>query len=84
MPKIEWNWKTITAAVVGVLVLGYVVTRAAGKAAAAVGDAVNPTSSTNVVNSGVTGLGRAITFDPDWSLGGQIYDWIHPDEAPNP
>ncbi|WP_377704938.1 hypothetical protein [Pseudoduganella sp. UC29_71] len=37
----------------------------------------NPFDSGNVINSGVSGIGGAITGNSNWTLGGQIYDWLH-------
>ena len=38
---------------------------------------LNPASSNNFINRGVSALGAKITGKPGWSLGGQIYDWTH-------
>ncbi len=38
---------------------------------------VNPTSNNNIINRGVSGVGSAVTGDSSWTLGGQIYDWMH-------
>lgn len=48
-----------------------------GAVAAAV-DAVNPASSTNLVNRGVSSIGAAISGDDDWTLGGQLFEWFSP------
>lgn len=40
---------------------------------------LNPASADNVVNQGVTAIGRSITSDPTWTLGGAIYDATHTD-----
>lgn len=40
----------------------------------------NPLSQKNVVNSTITATGEAIT-GRSWSLGTQIYDWLHPNEG---
>lgn len=57
------------------------------KGAAAVTDGVkqvaqkvNPVNPSNVVNSGVTAVGTAVTGDQSWSLGGWVYDVFHPGE----
>lgn len=42
---------------------------------------LNPASPDNVVNRGVSAIGAAISGDPAWSLGGQLYDWTHTDQA---
>ncbi|MDZ7939265.1 MAG: hypothetical protein U5M53_13725 [Rhodoferax sp.] len=76
------------AAVLGV---GYFalrkVTGAAGGAAAATVDAINPASNTNLVNRAVTAVGGAIVSDTgpgrnadgSWTLGGWLYDITHDD-----
>jgi hypothetical protein len=46
-----------------------------------VADKANPLSQTNVVNSAITEVGKAITMRDSWSLGTQIYDWAHPEES---
>jgi hypothetical protein len=56
--------------------------RKAGQAAAAVGEAIDPTSRENLAYRGVNELGSAITGDSWWSLGGALYDWTH--TAPDP
>jgi hypothetical protein len=38
---------------------------------------INPADSHNVINSGVSAIGGAVTGQSDWSLGTQIYDWLH-------
>jgi len=38
---------------------------------------INPASSKNIINRGVSALGAKITGNQSWSLGGQIYDWTH-------
>ncbi len=40
---------------------------------------LNPASEDNVVNRGVEALGRSITGDQYWTLGGSIYDATHTD-----
>lgn len=46
-------------------------------AAGAVGQAINPASSDNLVNRGVTSAGQAVTGDPGWTLGGTVYETIN-------
>lgn len=41
------------------------------------GGAVNPASPNNIINQGVTNVGEFVTGQPGWTLGGQIYDWLH-------
>lgn len=44
---------------------------------AAVADAVDPTSRTNLAYSGVNAVGEAVTGQADWSLGVAVYDATH-------
>lgn len=54
---------------------------AAGDAAAAVGQAVNPTSDKNLAYRGVNAVGGALTGDDSFSLGSWLYDVTHPGES---
>lgn len=54
-----------------------VIDKAAG-AAAAVGNAVNPTSDQNLAYRGTNSVGAVLSGDPSWNLGGWIYDVTHP------
>jgi len=61
----------------------------ARQAAAAVAGKVNPYNRDNLIYQDVVGgLGRAVTGDKDWSLGGWLYDVINPNQpdptAPTP
>ncbi len=60
-----------------VLVIGYF----AKKAAVATANAINPVNHDNVFSTSVNSIGGALTNDNNWTLGGQIYDWIHPNNA---
>lgn len=40
-------------------------------------ETLNPASSENIVNRGVTGAGAAISGDRNWTLGGWVYDVTH-------
>lgn len=55
--------------------------KALSAAASAAVDAVNPASSNNIVNRGVSAVGAAFTGDGDWSLGGQLAEWFSPEVA---
>ena len=75
---------------VGVLALGVVVyligrqlKGAAGAAAAAVGQAINPGSDKNLAYRAVTAVGAAASQDEGWTLGGWLYDVTHPAYDPN-
>ena len=52
-----------------------------GEVASAAVDAINPASQTNIVNRGFNAVTQAIAGDPNWTLGGAIYDWTHPDPS---
>lgn len=68
--------KTEMLFVAGVaLALLYVYTDAK-KAAAVVGNAVNPVNPDNIINRGVSGVGAAVTGADDWSLGTQLHKWF--------
>ena len=47
----------------------------AKRAAAVVGNAVNPVNPNNFINQGVNGIGAAVTGSDDWSLGTQLHKW---------
>ena len=86
---------TGVAVAVGLLVGGLLIwkasnaaSKAAGAAwsgikdgAATVGGWVNPTSDKNLAYQGVNAIGSAWTGQPDWNLGGAIYEATHPDPA---
>jgi hypothetical protein len=40
--------------------------------------AINPADQDNLINRGVSAIGRSVSGDPAWSLGGWIYDVTHP------
>lgn len=43
-----------------------------------IANALNPASTENIIyDNFVGGIGRQLTGDPHWSLGGQIYDWVN-------
>ena len=76
--------KTIaTAAAVCVVgVLAFKAVNAGAAVAAKVGDVLatdlNPASSDNIINRGVSAIGEAVTGQQGWSLGSAIYDATHP------
>lgn len=65
----------------GVGILLYMVGRqaagAAASAADAVADAVNPNSAGNLIYQGTNAVGRTVTGDSSFSLGGWLYDVTH-------
>lgn len=73
------------AVLVGLGALGvYFVTRMAArqavKAADSAANAVSPFNQDNIFNSAFERTGAIISGNPHWSLGGQVYDWLHGDE----
>lgn len=46
------------------------------KELAAVADAVNPASESNIVNRAVSSVGEAVTGREGWTLGSQLADWF--------
>jgi hypothetical protein len=83
------NSKAVTygiLAVIGIAALyflGKKLISAAGSGVAAVGTALNPTSDQNLAYKGVNAVGAAVSGDQSWSLGGFIYDLVHPAYDPN-
>lgn len=71
--------KLVFYAVLG-LGLIYVVKKTADKVGEIVTKDINPASPDNIINRGVLSIGQAITGDPNWSLGGAVYDYFHPEE----
>lgn len=67
--------------VLGVGLLLYIAGRqAAGvvtSAAEAVGEAISPTSANNLIYQGTNAVGRTISSDSSFSLGGWLYDVTH-------
>jgi len=76
---------TAVLAVAAVAAVGVIVWRGskvAGQAVdtiAAAADKVNPANPDNVVNQAVTGIGKTVTGNENWTLGGWIYDMTHSD-----
>ena len=75
--------------IVGAVVLGlaYVVGKKAvaviDEGVDAVGDALNPTSRTNIFSRGVNAIGDILDDgedDDSYSLGSHIYDLLHPEQ----
>lgn len=90
--KVELS-PTALLALAGVVVLGVVVWKVAGKAgelassaaeaAKDAAQAVNPLNNDNVFATTVNDVGAVITGNPQgsWSLGSWIYDVTHPEPA---
>ena len=51
---------------------------AVSSAAAAVGDAINPASSSNLAYRGVNGIGAAATGDDSFNLGAWLFETMNP------
>jgi hypothetical protein len=60
-----------------VLVVGYYAKKVITDAVAPVIPYINPADSQNVANQGVAWLGAKLSGDPNWTLGGAIYDQTH-------
>jgi hypothetical protein len=61
-----------------VLILGYYAKKGVTAAAQVAGTKLNPYSSSNLVyDNAIGGAGRAITGNPNWTLGGALYDLTH-------
>lgn len=69
------------AGALAVGLLGWFLARKGKAAAAALGEAVNPTDRDNLAYRGVNALGEALTGEGGWTLGGWFYDWTHPEES---
>lgn len=67
--------------VVGALGVWYAKNQAI-KAAAVVGDAINPVNDNNIFASGVNAVGAKLSGNQHWSLGGWIYKITHDSENP--
>lgn len=70
-------------------VAAFAVYQLAKRGAAAIGAAVDPTSSKNIAYQGVSQVGAALTGDASWSPGTALYNFFHPNEgqdivAPSP
>ena len=70
------NKHLIIGAAAAGLVLGFAIWKGAGKAAAAVGEAVNPMNDQNLVNQGANAFYRLIA-DSDGSIGTDLYDAVY-------
>lgn len=93
MTKVELT-PTALLALAGVVVLGVVAWKLAGKAgeladgaietAKDAAQAVNPLNNENVFATTVNDVGAVVTGNPkgSWSLGSWIYDVTHPGEDP--
>jgi hypothetical protein len=87
MSKVKTDFRITTNHALGavaVCVAGFLIYKGykkAGETAAAVVEKVNPASPNNFINQGVESLGRKISGDSGWTLGGWIYDKLHPAES---
>lgn len=82
--KVALNGTAILA-LAGIAAVGVIVWRGsklagqAGDAITAAADKVNPANPDNVVNQAVTGIGKTVTGNENWTFGGWIYDMTHSD-----
>lgn len=67
-----------TGAAIGAGAVGAAVGVAKGAGGAVVG--VFKTTG-DAINGGINAVGEAMTGQKDWSLGGAVYDWLHPDQT---
>ncbi len=65
--------------------MAYKAITSGAKAAEAVGDVLthqlNPASSDNLVNQALEGAGSYLSGNPNWTLGGSVYDLLHGDPS---
>lgn len=79
----ELDWKAVLAlGLVGAIAV-YFLKKQATAAMSAVGQAINPVSSSNIAYQGASALTSAVTGSNE-SLGAQIYDWFNPAPPLNP
>lgn len=68
------------AGILAVAAIGYLILRKGGEAVAVVVDKVNPSSPNNFVYDDIYGgVGKSISGDENWTLGGWIYDVFNPE-----
>lgn len=70
-----------------IIVLWYVLRKAGSAAEQAIDNtlaAVNPVNDENIFYQGTNAVGGALSGDQYWSLGGQVYDWMHPFQTEDP
>lgn len=72
----DWRLLAVAAGVVAALV--YVAKKQVGVAANEIGAAVNPLSTNNIFYGGVNAVGGVVAQDNSWTLGGWLYDALHP------
>lgn len=82
--KVEPAYLLIAGAAAAGLFLAWRASKIVGDAAQAVGTAIengaiNPASRNNLINRGVEAVGSQVSGDPNWTLGGTVYDWLNPD-----
>lgn len=79
---VDPRWLLYGALVIGVVYVGFKVTKLAGQGAKILKDdvlpAVNPADEHNLINRGVSAAGAAVTGDESWTLGGQLAEWFNP------
>ena len=75
--KVSLN-ATAVIALAGIAAVGFVAWKVFPGLSKVVTKDLNPASSENVVNKGVSAVGAAVTGDDSWTLGGQLADWFNP------
>lgn len=82
--KISNEVAVIGGLALGVVVLGVLAAKTAAAGIKAAAPKIDPTSDQNLVYDNVIGgVGRAVSGDQSWSLGGWLYDVTHPAYDPN-
>ena len=61
------------------LVIIWYLGRKAGAVVESAIDSVNPLNDDNIFYSGTNAIGESITGNPDWNLGGAVYETFNPD-----
>lgn len=69
----------VTAVVVVAAVAVYWNRKEIGQAVEGAANTVNPFSRDNIANRSVNAWGEYVTGEQGWTLGGQVYDWLHPE-----
>jgi lipoprotein-anchoring transpeptidase ErfK/SrfK len=75
--KLDTDTKLIIGGAVVLLIAGFYASKKLVDVAEQALPYINPADSNNLVNQGVTAVGSWITDNPNWTLGGSIYDATH-------
>lgn len=82
--KIKGDAQKVLALGAVAIAVYWILSREALAAAKAVGAAVNPVDRDNVFNSGVDAVGKSLSGESGWTLGGWVYDITNPDAGWDP